>query len=56
MGHDDGFDGFAEVVPHMPPVGYLGRVRGAGAGAFGVGASPVSADDLRAGVRYEPRG
>jgi len=38
-------------VPQVPPVGDLHRVRRARADAFRVGAGPVSADDLHAGVR-----
>jgi len=39
----------------MPAIGDLDRVRGAVAGSLGVGAGPVPADDLRAGMRFQPR-
>lgn len=49
-------DVFGEVVPQVPPVGDLNGLRGADAGAFGVGAGPVPADDLHAAVLSEPGG
>ena len=39
----------------MPPVRHLGRIWGAVAGGFGVGASPVPADHRCAGMRLQPR-
>lgn len=53
---DGAFDGVGEVVPRVPPIRYLQCVRGAGPGAFGVGAGPVPADDLDARMISEPRG
>ena len=46
---------FCQVVPQVPPVRDLGRLRRAGAGALGVCAGPVPADHLRAGMRGQPR-
>ncbi|AYV32437.1 MULTISPECIES: hypothetical protein [Streptomyces] len=37
MESDAGFDGGAKVLPEVEAVGHLGRVRGAGSGAAGVG-------------------
>ena len=52
----DGLPGvFRQVVPQVPAIGDLGRVRGAVAGVFGIGAGPVPADDRRAGMRRQPR-
>jgi hypothetical protein len=44
------------VVPDMPPVGDLGRLGRTLAGAFGVGAGPVSADGLHLRVLAQPCG
>jgi hypothetical protein len=44
------------VVPDMPAVGDLGGLGCALAGAFGVGAGPVPADDLRTRAVAQPRG
>ncbi|GAA2374567.1 hypothetical protein GCM10010170_077730 [Dactylosporangium salmoneum] len=53
----DGFlDVLGEVVPEVPPVGDLDGVRSAAAGRFGVGASAVAADHLRARIRFQPGG
>ena len=46
---------FGQVVPQMPAVGDLDRVRRARPGALGVVAGPVPADDSRAGMRRQPR-
>ena len=46
----------AQVVPDMPPVGDLDRLRGALACAVGVGAGPVPADDLGPGMFLQPVG
>jgi hypothetical protein len=43
-----------EVVPQVPPVGYLDRCGCAGAGAVGVGAGAVPADHLHPGVLEQP--
>ena len=45
-----GFHGFGEVLPEVEPVGDLHRVGCPGAGALGVDAGPVSADDAYSGV------
>jgi hypothetical protein len=45
-----------EVVPQMPAIGDLHRIRGAVAGALGIRAGPVAADHLCARVRLEPVG
>ena len=51
----DGLAGvLAQVVPDMPPVGHLDRLRGAVAGRLGVGAGPVPADHLHLRVRPQP--
>ena len=46
---------FGQVVPQMPAIGDLDRVRRARPGALGVVAGPVPADDPRAGMRRQPR-
>ncbi len=46
---------FGQVVPQMPAIGDLDRVRRARPGALSVVAGPVPADDLRAGMRRQPR-
>ena len=46
---------FGQVVPQMPAIGDLDRVRRARPGALGAVAGPVPADDLRAGMRRQPR-
>ncbi|HEV3288664.1 MAG TPA: hypothetical protein VG123_06700 [Streptosporangiaceae bacterium] len=46
---------FGQVVPQMPAIGDLDRVRRARPGALGVVAGPVPADDSRAGMRRQPR-
>ena len=46
---------FGQVVPQVPAVGDLDRVRHARPGALGVAAGPVPADDPRAGMRPQPR-
>ncbi len=45
----------AHVVPQVPAVGDLVRVRGAVPGALGVGAGPVPADHLHARMSLQPR-
>ena len=45
-----------QVVVEMPPVGDLDCLRGALAGAVGVGAGPVPADHLGSGVLLQPFG
>ena len=53
----DGLGGvLGEVVPQVPAVSDLHRVRRALAGAFGISAGPVAADHPRAGVGLEPAG
>lgn len=49
-------DGFAEVVEQVPSISDLDRVGRAGARTVGVGAGPVSADDLHLGMVAEPLG
>lgn len=56
MGGDAGLYGPAEALPQMEPVSDLQGTRGAAAGALGVGARPVPADDLHAGVADQPGG
>lgn len=56
MGGDAGFRGSAEALPQVEPVGDLQSVGGSAAGTLGVGACPVSADDLHAGVTDQPGG
>ncbi len=51
---DDLLDGLHEVVPQVPAVGDLNRVRGAGPDAFGVCAGPVTADELQPGMGAQP--
>jgi hypothetical protein len=46
---------FGQVVPQMPAVGDLDRVRRSCLGALGVVAGPVPADDSRAGTFFQPR-
>lgn len=50
------FRGFAEVVPHVPPTGTLGRVRHTSSGAFGIDRGTVATDDLDAVAVGEPGG
>ena len=45
-----------QVVVEMPPVGDLVGFRGTLAGAVGVGACPVAADDCGSGVGFQPIG
>jgi len=53
---DDGLlDSTDQVVPQVPAVGDLDGVRGTGADAVGVGASPVPADDYDFGTAPQPR-
>ena len=46
----------AQVLPQVEAVGHLDGVRCSLAGALGVGACPVPADDLHAGVVFQPLG
>ncbi|MCW2240926.1 hypothetical protein M2351_005565 [Azospirillum canadense] len=46
----------AEIAQQMPTACDLDRVRRTLANANGVGAGPVTGNDLHAGVRLEPRG
>jgi hypothetical protein len=48
-------DGLDEVVPQVPAVCDLHRVRAAAADALGVGAGPVAAHDLHTGLLAQPR-
>jgi hypothetical protein len=45
-----------QVVPHVPAVGDLHRVRGAEPGGLGVGTGSVPADHLDPGVFLQPGG
>lgn len=56
VGGDGLFDGLAQVVPQMPGVGDLLGLRGAAAGAFGIGSGPVPADDLYFRMALQPCG
>ncbi len=56
MSTDDFLDGVAEVLQQVPPVGDLDRVRCSLAGALGVAAASVAADDLNARVVAQPGG
>lgn len=56
VGGDAGLHGPAESLPQMEPVSDLQSVRGTAPGALGVGARPVTADDLHAGVADQPGG
>lgn len=49
-------DGLAQVVPQVPPVGDLDRLRRAAGCRVGVGPGAVPADDLHARVPREPGG
>jgi hypothetical protein len=49
-------DRLAQVVPDVPAIRDLGSLRRPGAGAVGVGAGPVPAHDLDAGVGAQPVG
>jgi len=51
---DRPLDSLAEVVPQVPPVGDLHRVRRAPRAAIGITARPVPADQLRARAGGEP--
>jgi hypothetical protein len=53
---DETFDGFAEVVPHVPSVGAVLGARSAVAGAVGEERRAVAADDLDTGVLAQPGG
>ncbi len=46
----------AEALPQMEPVSDLQSIGGAASGALGVGACPVPADDLHAGMAVQPVG
>jgi hypothetical protein len=52
----DPVDGVREVAEQVPAIGDLDRVRCPDAGALGVTAGAVSADDLRAGMSAQPVG
>lgn len=56
VGGDAGFHGPAEALPQVEPVGDLEGVGGTESGTLGVGARPVAADDLHAGMSGQPRG
>jgi hypothetical protein len=56
MARHRALDGLAEVVPEMPAVGDLDRLRCAAGGAIGVGAGPVPADDADTGMAGQPFG
>jgi hypothetical protein len=57
MVHGDGLlHVLGQVVPQVPAVGDLDRGRRALPGAVGVGAGPVPADHLGAGMRAQPAG
>lgn len=56
MGGDAGLYGPAEALPQMEPISDLQGSRGAAAGALGVGARTVPADDLHARVADQPGG
>jgi len=45
---------FGQVVPQVPAIGYLQRIRGAVPGALGVGPGPVPADHRGAGMGAQP--
>jgi hypothetical protein len=49
-------DRLGEVLPEVEPVGDLDGVRRSGAGTVGVGAGPVPADHLDAGMSGKPVG
>jgi hypothetical protein len=51
---DRTFHGAAEVVPQMPAVGDLDRVRRPAGAPVGVAACPVPADQLRSGAAGQP--
>ena len=53
---DGSFGGFAQVVPEVPPVRDLDRLRRSGGGALGEERRSVPADDLDAGPLGEPCG
>jgi hypothetical protein len=46
----------AQVVPQVPAVGYLDGLGSTGAGAIGVGAGTIAADNLDSGMGFEPVG
>jgi hypothetical protein len=50
------FDRVGQVVPDMPTVADLHRVRCTVMGSFGIGAGPVPADDFDSGVGFQPCG
>jgi hypothetical protein len=50
VGGDGLFDMLGEVVPQMPPIGYLDRLRCPASGPLGVSAGAVTADHLGARV------
>jgi hypothetical protein len=54
VGRDAPLGGLGEVLPQVEPVGDLDRLRCPGAGAVGVGAGAVTADDLDAGMSRQP--
>ena len=54
MAGDATFDRLSQVVPDMPSISHLDRVRCTVASALGVGAGTVSAHDLDAGMRTQP--
>ncbi|CAM5274133.1 hypothetical protein STANM309S_06453 [Streptomyces tanashiensis] len=53
---DGSFGGFAQVMPEVPSVRDLDRLRRSGCGAFCEEGRTVPADDLYAGTLGEPRG
>jgi hypothetical protein len=56
VGGDAGFHGSSEALPKMEPVGDLQSTGGTAPGTLSVGAAPVPADDLHAGVADQPSG
>jgi hypothetical protein len=54
VGSDRFLDVLTQVVPQMPAISDLDRIRGAVPGALGVSAGPVPADHLCARMRLQP--
>ena len=54
MASDGSFDRLTQVVPQVPAISHLHRVRRTRVGSLGEGAGSIAADDLDAGVLGQP--
>ena len=54
MGLQDPLDGGGQITEQMEAIGHLNRLRGSTGGAVGVDPAPITADDFRSGMRFQP--